>query len=94
MQRRYTCTNDIAKISTAVVLNYALALEHLQSAFYIQGMKNFTPADFSTAGFHESVYDNIQNMAKDELTHVEYLTKAITGKHSWSNQKSKHLQET
>lgn len=60
------------------ILNYALTLEHLEAAFYAQGVKNFTEADFSKAGFNgPNFYKNLKEIAADEKTHVSFLTSAL-----------------
>lgn len=59
------------------ILNYALTLEHLEATFYRQGLKNFTQADFLAAGFLDPFYSNLQQVALDEMQHVEFLTKAL-----------------
>ena len=61
------------------ILNYALTLEHLEAAFYAEGVKNFTAADFSKAGFNgPNFYKNLKEVARDETVHVNFLTKALT----------------
>ena len=37
-------------LTDADVFNLALTLEHLESAFYQQGLRNFTASDFQNAG--------------------------------------------
>ncbi|KAL1310618.1 hypothetical protein AAFC00_000890 [Neodothiora populina] len=61
-----------------VILNYALTLEHLEAAFYAQGLQNFTEAEFCRAGFSDpQFYKNLQEIARDEATHVSFLTTAL-----------------
>jgi hypothetical protein len=59
------------------ILNFALGLEHLESAFYTQGLANFTAQDFETAGFNATVYTDFQQIALHEYTHVQFLQKAL-----------------
>lgn len=61
-----------------VILNYALTLEHLENAFYKEGLKNFTQEQFAAAGFGGQFYSNLQEISKDESTHVSFLTTALT----------------
>jgi hypothetical protein len=48
------------------ILNYALTLEYLERAFYREGLKNFTNADFVAAGFPDPFYANLKEIAYDE----------------------------
>lgn len=65
--------------SLADILNYALTLEHLEDAFYRQGLSNFTQADFANAGYDATFYGNVQKLSTDESTHVSFLTSALKG---------------
>lgn len=60
------------------VLNYALTLEHLENAFYRDGLASFTVAQFTDLGFQESVVDYLGQIGSDEAAHVETLTSVIT----------------
>lgn len=62
----------------AVILNYALTLEHLEDAFYHQALAKYSAADFAAAGFPAPIYSNLEEIAKDEATHVSYLTAGLT----------------
>jgi hypothetical protein len=74
------------------ILNYALTLENLEANFYTEGLKNFTPADFSrgafatnlgnvNAPFGDSVtgdaYSYLYLIRSHEQTHVRSLTRTI-----------------
>ncbi|TKA79235.1 hypothetical protein B0A49_02855 [Cryomyces minteri] len=59
------------------ILRYALTLEHLEDKFYREGLANFTAADFAAAGFDSTFYTNLQQISKDETTHVAFLTSAL-----------------
>ncbi|KAJ5211813.1 uncharacterized protein N7498_003459 [Penicillium cinerascens] len=65
-------------ISDADILNYALTLEHLEANFYAEGLKNYTHQDFISAGYMDPFYANLQTIASDEQTHVQFLTSALT----------------
>lgn len=65
------------QINDGVILNYALTLEHLESAFYRQGLKNYTQADFTAAGFADPFYTNLKEISYDEDSHVSFLTSAL-----------------
>ena len=60
------------------VLNYALTLEHLEYAFYRDGLEEFTAKDFTTAGYAPNVYDFFGEIRDHELEHVDTLTSVIT----------------
>ena len=60
------------------ILNYALTLEHLEDKFYREGLANYTESDFAAAGFDSTFYSNLKEVSSDEMTHVGFLTAAIT----------------
>jgi hypothetical protein len=60
------------------VLNYALTLEHLEHAFYRDGLQEFAAADFMAAGYSTNVYDYFGLIRDHELAHVETITQVIT----------------
>jgi rubrerythrin len=60
------------------VLNYALTLEHLEHAFYRDGLASFTLEQFTDLGFQPSVVDYLTQISNDEAAHVETLTSVIT----------------
>jgi len=68
-----------AAYQDADILNYALTLEHLEDKFYREGLANFTQADFAAHGYDETFYQNLQEIAFDEGTHVSFLTSALEG---------------
>ena len=57
------------------VLNYALTLEHLESAFYRDNAQSF---DLGVDGFGNSINDYMAIIAEHEAAHVETLTTVIT----------------
>ncbi|KAL3440504.1 ferritin-like domain-containing protein [Aspergillus insuetus] len=67
-----------AEITDADILNYALTLEHLEAAFYEEGLKNYTEEDFIKAGMKTPFYANLQRVGMDEKAHEHFLTEALT----------------
>jgi len=59
------------------VLNYALTLEHLEHAFYRDGLEQFTADDFTAAGFAPAVYDYFGLIRDHEAEHVDTLVAVI-----------------
>lgn len=59
------------------VLNYALTLEHLEHAFYRDGLKAFGPDAFTAQGYAANVRDYFAMIRDHEQAHVDALTKAI-----------------
>ena len=51
---------------------------HLEDAFYRAALANFSVEIFIAGGFSDSLYKDLQTVAKDEATHVKFLTDAIT----------------
>jgi len=57
------------------VLNYALTLEHLEYAFYRDGVDLY---DFGTDGFGFAINDQLAAIRDHEAAHVQTLTDVIT----------------
>lgn len=68
-----------AGINDAVILNYALTLEHLEDFFYREGLSKFSEEEFAAAGFDSTFYANLKEVSADETTHVDFLTTALKG---------------
>lgn len=72
-------------VSDVDVLNFALTLEHLEYAFYRDGLERFSSRDFRQAkvlnGFSDRVISdvrpNLADIRDHEETHVETLTSVI-----------------
>ena len=60
------------------VLNYALTLEHLESAFYRDGLAAIGEAGITGLGFQGGVFDYLQEIGAHEAAHVTTLTDVIT----------------
>ncbi|KAI9748324.1 MAG: hypothetical protein M4579_007255 [Chaenotheca gracillima] len=65
-------------LTDADILQFALTLEHLEDKFYREGLANYTEADFASAGFDSTFYNNLKTVSSDETTHVDFLTKGLT----------------
>ena len=59
------------------VLNYALTLEHLEHAFYRDGLEEFSAEDFRAAGYADNVYEFFGIIRDHELEHVNVITQVI-----------------
>lgn len=72
-------TMDEMPFASAVdVLNYALTLEHLEAAFYQDGLASIGAAGITGLGFQQSVFDALSEIGAHEMAHVETLTQVIT----------------
>jgi hypothetical protein len=60
------------------VLNYALTLEHLEYAFYRDGLQQFSADDFTAAGYATNVYQWFGIIRDHEMEHVDTIIKVIT----------------
>ncbi|KAG0279288.1 hypothetical protein BGZ95_001710 [Linnemannia exigua] len=70
----------LAKRDTASdigVLNYALTLEHLETEFYVEGLRKFSDANFKDANLDEEIRRRIVHIGEHEATHVKVLTSTI-----------------
>ncbi|RHZ55409.1 ferritin-like domain-containing protein [Aspergillus thermomutatus] len=73
-----TCLAHASPLVRPDILNYALTLEHLEAAFWEEGLKNYTQADFVAAGFNDPFYANLQQIAADENSHEEFIANALS----------------
>ncbi|KAJ7633454.1 ferritin-like domain-containing protein [Mycena polygramma] len=64
-------------VSDTEVLNFALTLEHLESAFYQQALTRFSSSDFAAAGFSDWVRGRFEQIRDHEATHVTFLSTAL-----------------
>ena len=74
-----------AAASDIDILNYALTLEHLEAAFYVEGLNRFTRDDVTSARFIRgfggavisNVYQYFELIRDHEVTHVKTLVSVI-----------------
>ncbi len=59
------------------IFNYALTLEHLEYAFYRDGLKEFDAAAFKDAGYDDQVRKYLKEIEKHEKDHVDTITSTI-----------------
>ncbi|KAG0694786.1 ferritin-like domain-containing protein [Suillus ampliporus] len=59
------------------ILNFALTLEHLENAFYTQGLQKYTQQDFLDADLPTWARGRWDQIAQHESTHVSFLESVI-----------------
>jgi hypothetical protein len=62
----------------ALLANEVLT-QSVEDTFYRQGLANFSAQQFLDAGYSQTFYDNLKEIAYDEATHVNFLTAALGG---------------
>ena len=60
------------------ILNYALTLEHLEYAFYRDGLETYDADAFAAEGYASNVFDYFAMIRDDEKAHVDTITQVIT----------------
>lgn len=58
------------------ILNYALTLEYLERKFYMEGLAQFSQADFVNADFLDPFYENLKEVYYDEMVVLPSLLPA------------------
>jgi len=61
------------------IFNYALTLEHLENAFYRDGLEEFDEAAFEDAGYDAEVREFVVAIGEHEQAHVDIITETIEG---------------
>lgn len=64
-------------ISDVDILQFALTLEHLENAFYHEGLRKFDQAAFDKLDYVKRTRFNIKEISYDESTHVTFLSGAL-----------------
>lgn len=59
------------------VLNFALTLEHLENAFYTEGLQKLGEDAFAGAGYPSWVRSRFEQVREHEATHVAALKAAL-----------------
>ena len=78
MQSTPVAEGEMTFESPVDVLNYALTLEHLESAFYRDGLAAIGVEGITALGFQQSVFDSLSAIGAHEAAHVDTLTQVIT----------------
>jgi rubrerythrin len=65
------------KLLETEILNFALTLEHLENAFYTQGLQKYTQEDFVDAGLPTWARGRWNQIAQHETTHVSFLESVL-----------------
>ena len=55
-------------------MQYALTLEHIEHAFYVQGLAQYDAQAFADAGYEPWVRGRFRQIREHERTHVAFLT--------------------
>ncbi|KAL0570538.1 hypothetical protein V5O48_011420 [Marasmius crinis-equi] len=70
--------NNSPATNDANILNFALSLEHLEYAFYNQGLSKFSDNDFQNGGQSKSVGGWYRQILFNEQTHVQTLQETLS----------------
>jgi len=68
------------KLNDDATLNYALFLEHLEAAYYTQGLNQFSQQDFADASLPSEVYNYLGLIRDHETSHVALLTSVLSSR--------------
>ncbi|PQE19382.1 twin-arginine translocation pathway signal protein [Rutstroemia sp. NJR-2017a BBW] len=76
-ERQVTATGLPAGLTDVDILQFALTLENLETAFYQQGFAKFPDSDFAALGLSQQDITNLKMVGMTEQTHVSTLNTAI-----------------
>ncbi|KAB8291665.1 hypothetical protein EYC80_006465 [Monilinia laxa] len=77
-ERQVTATGLPANLTDVDILQFALTLENLETAFYQQGFAKFPDSDFAALGLSPQDITNLKMVGMTEATHVTTLMTAIS----------------
>jgi len=66
-----------AAVTDTSIMQYALTLEHIEHAFYVQGLKQYDAQAFADAGYEPWVRGRFAQIREHERTHVDFLTSQL-----------------
>ncbi|KAH9912571.1 ferritin-like domain-containing protein [Fomitopsis serialis] len=66
-----------AAVTDTSIMQYALTLEHIEHAFYVQGLGQYDAQAFCDAGYEPWVRGRFAQIREHERTHVEFLTSQL-----------------
>ncbi|KAI5123180.1 hypothetical protein M0805_003947 [Coniferiporia weirii] len=72
-----TSPTNTTSFNDTQILQYALTLEHLESAFYQQGLAQYSDSDFTDAGLPSWVRGRFAQIGQHEMTHVQTLNASL-----------------
>ncbi|KAI0088359.1 ferritin-like domain-containing protein [Irpex rosettiformis] len=76
-------SSSSSSVNDTQILQFALTLENLENAFYMEGLSKFNDSAFQSAGFAPVIRERYLQIMQHERTHVAFLS-AILG--NWSTQ--------
>ncbi|KAH9834757.1 ferritin-like domain-containing protein [Rhodofomes roseus] len=62
-----------AAVTDTSIMQYALTLEHIEHAFYVQGLEQYDAQAFADAGYEPWVRGRFAQIREHERTHVDFL---------------------
>lgn len=90
LEQRQDSNLDVTVLQFALTVSHGLSdyqnlalltrlqLEHLENAFYKGALNTLSAADFQSAGYDATYYQNLKYIASDEQSHVQLLSSALS----------------
>ena len=69
--------DNTTSINSTQILQFALALEHLENTFYTEALAKFDETAFEQAGYASWVRGRFVQLAEHEASHVALLTQTL-----------------